>query len=143
MNQQVRILIADDQRSTRQGLKALLTHCPQVEIVGEAANGQEATCLVETCQPEVVLMDIEMPVMDGLEATKCIKRNWPEVKVIALTMYSKYKTEAFAAGVDSFLIKGSPTEALLGVILSLSQVGSEEFDGLGVGYRSVGNGNCS
>jgi DNA-binding NarL/FixJ family response regulator len=125
MNQWVRVLIVDDQRPTRQALKALLAHYSQVEIVGEAANGQEATCLVAACRPDVVLMDMQMPVMDGLEATKCIKRNWPEVKVIALTMYSKYKTEAFAAGVDSFLIKGSSTEALLDAIQNLSRISSE------------------
>jgi DNA-binding NarL/FixJ family response regulator len=125
MNQRIRVLIADDQRPARQGLKALLTHYPQVEIVGEATNGQEATRLVGVCQPDVVLMDMQMPVMDGLEATQCIKRTWPKVKVIALTMYSKYKTEAFAAGVDSFLIKGFPTETLLDAILNLSQISSE------------------
>jgi len=117
MNQRVRVLITDDQRPIRQGLTALLAHYPQIEVVGEAANGQEAIRLMAACQPDVVLMDMQMPVMDGVEATQRIKRNWPAVKVIALTLYSRYKTEAFAAGVDAFLIKGCTIEALLDVIL--------------------------
>jgi DNA-binding NarL/FixJ family response regulator len=126
MNQQVRVLIADDQRAARQGLKALLTYYPQVEAVGEAANGQDLILLIPACQPDVVLMDMQMPVMDGLQATRNIKRSWPHVKVIALTMYNQYKTEALAAGVDAFLIKGCATETLLGAILSFSQMSSEK-----------------
>jgi len=125
MNQRVRVLIADDQQPTRQGLKALLTHYPQVEVVGEATNGQEAVQLMAACQPNVVLMDMQMPVMDGLQATKRIKSHWPEVKVIGLTMYGKYKNEAFIAGVDTFLIKGCTVDVLLGAILSHSHTSSE------------------
>ena len=113
----VRVLIADDQRSARQGLRALLSLCPQVEVVGEAADGQEALRLVVECQPDVVLMDVQMPVMDGLEATKCLKCLCPEVRVVALTMYASYRTRALAAGADAFLLKGGPVEALQAAIL--------------------------
>jgi DNA-binding NarL/FixJ family response regulator len=126
MNQRVHVLIADDQQPARQGLKALLTHCPEVEIVGEATNGQEAALLVAACQPDVVLMDMQMPVMDGVAATQGIKLNWPQVKVIALTMYAQYRTKAFAAGADAFLMKGGSAEALLGAILNVSRVAVEE-----------------
>lgn len=126
MSQQIRVLIADDQQPARQGLKALLTQCPEVEIVGEAANGQEVTLLVTACQPDVVLMDMQMPVMDGLAATQSLKVNWPHVKVIALTMYGQYKTKALAAGADTFLMKGCSAEALLDAILNLSRVVVEE-----------------
>ncbi len=118
MKRQVRVLIADDQGPTRQGLRALLTLSPQVEVVGEATDGREAVHLVAKRQPDVVLMDMQMPVMDGLEATRCIKEQWPEVRVIALTMYPKYRVEAVAAGVDAFLLKGSPTEVLQDTILA-------------------------
>lgn len=117
MNQSVRVLIADDQRAARLGLRALLTHCPQVQIVGEATNGQEATTLIPACQPDIVLMDMQMPIMDGLEATRCIKSRWPQVRVIALTIYSKYRTEAMDAGADAFLLKGCTAESLLDAIL--------------------------
>ena len=126
MNQRIRILIVDDQRPTRQGLKALLTHYPQVEVVGEAANGQEAVQLVAAHQPDVVLMDIQMPVMNGVEAARQIKSNWPQVKVVALAMYGTYEIEALKAGVDVFLVKGFPTKTLLDAILNVNPISSQE-----------------
>ncbi len=118
MKRQVRVLIADDQGPTRQGLRALLTLFPQVEVVGEAEDGREAVHMVAACQPDVVVMDIQMPVMDGLEATRRIREQWPEVRVIALTMYPKYRVQAVAAGVGAFLLKGSPIEVLQDTILA-------------------------
>ena len=118
MEQQVRVLIADDQGATRQGLRALLSLCPQVAVVGEAIDGREAVNMVAKCQPDVVLMDMQMPVMDGLEATRCIKERWPAVRVIALTMYPGYRVKAVAVGVDAFLLKGSATEVLQNTILA-------------------------
>ncbi|MFC1975028.1 response regulator transcription factor [Chloroflexota bacterium] len=117
MKQPTRILIADDHPRSRNGLQALLATSSEVKVVGEAADGQEAVHLVEEYQPDVVLMDIQMPVMNGLEATQRIKSHWPKVKVIGLTMYGTYRAKALAAGVDAFLIKGCPAEELLGAIL--------------------------
>lgn len=122
MEQRIRVLIADDQQSTRQGLSALLTLCPEMELVGEAADGLEAVQMVAERRPDVVLMDMQMPVMDGLEATRRIKKEWSEIKVIGLTMYSRYKNSAILAGVDSFLIKGCPTESILDAILNLKHI---------------------
>jgi YesN/AraC family two-component response regulator len=116
MLQPRRVLIADDQRPTRKGLHALLDLTPEVEWVGEATNGQEAVNLVTEGQPNVVLMDIRMPVMDGLEATRRIKSQRPEVKVVVLTLYAEYQAEALAAGADVFLVKGGPSEALRNAI---------------------------
>ncbi len=115
--QHIRVLIADDRLSSRDGLKALLATRPVIDIVGEAADGHEAVQLVEQCRPDVVLMDVRMPVMDGLRATRIIKERWPEVKVIVLTMYPSHQTEALAAGADAFLVKGCPAEDLLEAIL--------------------------
>ncbi|MHB0857554.1 MAG: response regulator [Anaerolineae bacterium] len=116
VSQQRRVLVADDQRPTRRGLRALLTLMPDVEWVGEAANGKEAVTFVAEQRPDVVLMDVRMPVMDGLEATRRIKGQQPEVRVVVLTLYAEYRAEAFAAGADVFLVKGGPTEALWSAI---------------------------
>ena len=112
LSQRRRLLIVDDQRPARKGLQALLAFSPELEWVVEAANGQEAVNLVAERRPNVVLMDIRMPVMDGLEATRRIKSQRPEVRVIVLTMYAEYQAEALAAGADAFLVKGGPSEAL-------------------------------
>ncbi len=112
MNERVRILITDDKRSTRQGLKALLSFTAQVEIIGEARNGQEAVQMAEKHQPDVVLMDMHMPVMDGLHAIRLIKDRWPEIRIIALTIHSIYRAEALEAGADAFLLKGCAPEVL-------------------------------
>jgi DNA-binding NarL/FixJ family response regulator len=115
----VRVLIADDQRPTRQGLRALLALLPHpVEVIGEAANGQDAVRLTIANRPDVVLMDMRMPVMDGLEATRRIKSQWPEVKVIALSMYPLYRAQAHAAGADVFLLKGCTAEELQAAIVA-------------------------
>ena len=107
-----RILIADDKRPARKGLHALLSLCPQVEVIGEAVDGQDAVNLVAERHPDVVLMDMRMPVMDGLEATRRIKSQTPGVRVVVLTLHAEYQAEALTAGADAFLVKGGPPEAL-------------------------------
>jgi DNA-binding NarL/FixJ family response regulator len=119
MNEQIRVLIADDQQSTRSGLKALLSFAPQIEVIGEAINGQEAVRLVAKRHPDVVLMDIQMPVMNGFQATRLIKSQWPEIKVIALTIYPAYRAKALKAGADVFLLKGCTAESLQTAILGV------------------------
>ena len=113
----IRIIIADNRASNRRGLKALLAFEPRIAIIGEASDGKEAVDLVGKEPPHLVLMDIQMPVMDGLKATQKIKSAWPEVKVILYTMYPGYEKEAKLAGADYFLIKGSleasPTQIIL------------------------------
>jgi DNA-binding NarL/FixJ family response regulator len=125
--QHIRLLIADDAPRSRNGLRALLATfrlnnmtvrpAPEVEVVGEAADGQEAVRMVEQCRADVVLMDARMPTLDGLTATRLIKKRWPKVKVVVLTLYDSYRAEALAAGADAFLLKGCPPEELLEAIL--------------------------
>ena len=113
MAQPIRVLIADDSARTRQGLRVLFATWPEITVVGEAADGQEAMRLVAESQPDVVLMDLHMPVLDGVQATQLIKQQWPAVIVVALTMYAVEQSAALAAGADAFVIKGSAPERLL------------------------------
>ena len=117
MQERCKVLIADDNDRARNGLRALLAVQQEIEIIGEAADGQEAVQMVTERQPDVVLMDARMPATDGLEATRLIKDMWPEVKVIVLTMYPSYRADALAAGADAFLVKGCPLEELLEAML--------------------------
>jgi DNA-binding NarL/FixJ family response regulator len=111
-----RVLIIDDDSRSRDGLISLLTTVPEIEVVAEAPNGLEAVQLVESIQPDVVVIDILMPEMDGIEATQLIKKSWPEIAVIVLTVNGDHKEDSLAAGADAFLIKGASSEALLEAI---------------------------
>lgn len=117
MERPLTVLLADDRQSTRQGLRALLSLLPQVEVIAEAANGQQSVDFVAEYRPDVVLMDMQMPGMDGVEATRRIKELWPTVTVIALTIHPQYRAKALAAGADVFLLKESDPATLLGAIL--------------------------
>ena len=116
----IRVLIVDDVERVRQDLRTFLTLTGNIEIVGEASNGLEAIHLVETLCPQVVLMDLEMPVMDGYEATRQIKILQPSCRVITLTIHgdSTEEQRAFQAGADNFIVKGAPMEMLLQAIWS-------------------------
>ena len=116
MGQRIRVLIADDHAQSRKGLRALLSTCPTIEVVCEAVDGREAAQRVKELQPDVVIMDIRMPVWNGLEATRYIKANWPEVAVIALTIRASWRAEAMSAGADGFFLKGCPSKALLAAV---------------------------
>jgi DNA-binding NarL/FixJ family response regulator len=118
MNRQKRVLIVDDQPSALKGLKAILSFYAEMLVVGEAVNGQEAVRLVAELQPDVVIMDLQMPVMDGVEATRLIKKRWPAIKVIVLSVQATRRGEAFVAGADHFLLKGNGPDALQNAILS-------------------------
>jgi DNA-binding NarL/FixJ family response regulator len=113
MNKRIRVLIADDQSRARQSMKALLTTAPQIAEVREAVNGRDAVRLIEEAQPDLVLMDVRMPEMEGLETTRYIKRHWPWIKIVILSMYPEYSLAALAAGADAFVSKGeTPTKLL-------------------------------
>jgi len=114
----VRVLLIDDVQEVRENLRTILTLSGNIEIIGEAANGWEAVHLTESLQPDVVLMDLEMPVMDGYEATRQIKSRFA-CTVIALTVhdYESAREKARKSGVDTFLIKGAPVKTIVQTIL--------------------------
>jgi DNA-binding NarL/FixJ family response regulator len=106
LTRKIKVLVVDDQRSVREGTHALLGLARDIDATHEASNGREAVQLVAEEQPDVVLMDVRMPVMDGIEATRQIKASWPQVKVIVLSMYVEHREEALEAGAEQFLVKG-------------------------------------
>ena len=112
----IRLLLVDDNPHARRGMAALMSLHPEINIVGEASNGQEAIAAAETIQPEIIVMDVQMPIINGIDATRLIKDRWPHVKVIVLTIYPNYRVEAKFAGADAFLVKGCPAEELLSVV---------------------------
>ncbi|MGE0542602.1 MAG: response regulator [Dehalococcoidia bacterium] len=103
----IRIVVVDDHPVVRQGLRAALRVIPGLDVAGEAPDGREAVALVSSVQPDIVLMDLVMPVMDGVTATEAIKRADPHIRVIALTTFSEAELVlgALQAGADGFLLK--------------------------------------
>jgi CheY-like chemotaxis protein len=118
--ERIQVLVVDDQPRARQSLKALLTTWPAPHEIREAENGQEAVQIVEQWQPDVVLMDVAMPKMDGLQATRLIKARWPQVYVVVLTLYGEYEAEAMVAGADAFIGKGEPPDRLLTILSAIA-----------------------
>jgi YesN/AraC family two-component response regulator len=107
------VLIVDDDRASREGLRELIELRPDLRVVGEAIDGEEAVTLADSLHPDLVLMDVQMPKMDGLEATRRIKQRLPDIRVILLTMYREYRAAGERSGADAFLVKGEGIGALL------------------------------
>ena len=103
----IRVVLADDQRLVRSGFRLILASDPAVEVVGEAGDGREALACVRELRPDVVLMDIRMPVLDGIEATKALVREGHAARVLMLTTFDadEYVYEAMKAGASGFLLK--------------------------------------
>lgn len=106
----VRVLIVDDQLLMRDGLASLLDLQPGIDIVGTAENGRDAIDVAAECRPDVILMDVRMPVMDGIEATAEINRRFPEIKVLMLTTFDDeiYVRGALKAGSFGYILKNTP-----------------------------------
>ena len=114
----IRLLIADDHALVRSGLRSMLQREPGIEIVGEACNGREAVELCRSLRPDLVLMDVRMPEMDGLEATRVIKHQHPETGVLMVTMHENrdYILEATKAGAAGYVLKDAPRNKLISAV---------------------------
>ncbi|MEM6614672.1 MAG: response regulator transcription factor [Cyanobacteria bacterium P01_C01_bin.72] len=127
----IRILLVDDQSIIREGLSSLLQTQPDLEIIGEAGNGEQAIAQSLKLAPDIVLMDIRMPVMDGVAAIRLLKAQAPEIKILVLTTFDDdhYVAQAMAYGADGYLLKDTPSTELAQAIRSVNQ-----------GYTQMGPG---
>ena len=130
-NNVIEVLIVDDQKMIREGLKALIKTENDIDIVGVAENGEHAVKQVESLSPDVVLMDMEMPGMNGVEATKIISQKFPDVKVLVLSTFDnqEYVSRSLSSGAMGYLLKGTPAQELIDAIRSVHR-----------GYAQIGPG---
>lgn len=139
----IRLLLVDDQTLICQGLKAMLSLEPDLEVVGVAHNGAVAIEQVAALQPDVVLMDVRMPVMDGREATRQISQVYPQVKVLVLSTFDddQYIADAMRAGAKGYLLKDMPSEELAQAIrfvqLGYTQLAPGLMDKLIAGFAAA------
>ncbi len=130
----IRVLLVDDQSIIREGLGSLLRNKPDIEIVGEAENGQAAVEIATALQPDIVLMDVRMPVMDGVAAIRSLRQKAPDIKVLVLTTFDddEYITKAMGFGAKGYLLKDTPSEELAQAIRAVhkgyTQMGPGLFD---------------
>ena len=123
----IRVLLADDHNIVREGLRSLLEKDPEIEVVAMADNGRTAVQLAGELKPDVAVLDIAMPEMNGIEATRRISRDDPEIKVLALSMHSarRFVTEALSAGAKGYLLKDCAAEELVRAIRTVA--GNETY----------------
>ena len=114
----IRVLLVDDHMVVRSGLSTVLSVFDDLKLVGEAGDGEEAVRLCERLQPDVILMDLLMPKMDGVTAIKSIKARWPQIQIIALTSFKEkeYVEGALKAGANGYLLKDVSAEELVNAI---------------------------
>lgn len=122
----LRVLVADDQPLMRAGLRTLLELEPDLEVVGEAANGREAVAEVDRLRPDVVLMDVQMPGLNGVEATRTIRTQHPDVRVLILTTFDDERTvfEGLHAGASGYLLKDVSGEELAAAVRTVASGGA-------------------
>ena len=116
-----KILIVEDHTILREGLKSLLTTNPDIEIAGEAGDGREAVYLVEKLTPDLVMMDLSMPRMDGMQAIREIKLRWPKTKILTLTVHKteEYILTTLKAGADGYLLKDANYQEMMTAVRSV------------------------
>ncbi len=122
----MRVAVVDDHDLARDGLRDMLADEPDIEVIGEAANGQEALTLCSRLRPDIVLMDVRMPEMDGLAATRQIKQKFPKIIVMMVTMHENldYLLEALRAGAAGYILKDAPQHEVVDAVRQVMSGGS-------------------
>ena len=115
----IRILLVDDHQVVREGLRRMLQPETDMQVVGEAANVEEALAQADLLSPDIILMDIKMPETDGIEATRRVKKKHPSCNVVMLTLYEDYLAQAIQAGAAGFFLKGIKREELTTAIRAI------------------------
>ena len=134
----IRIILADDHRIVREGLQSLLASLPAMEVIADAEDGPAVVKLSRELRPDLIIMDIGMPELNGMEATRQIRAECPQVKVVALSMHSeaRFVTEMFKACASAYLLKDSAFEELacaIGIVLANGTYITPELVGAGAG----------
>ena len=137
----IKVLLVDDQSIVREGLASLLETKPDIEVIGEAENGKVAVMRSLELKPDVVLMDIRMPIMDGVAAIKALSQQAPQIKVLVLTTFDddEYVTQAMAHGAKGYLLKDTPSEELAQAIRSIHKGYTQLGPGLWEKANAPGN----
>lgn len=122
----IRLALVDDHTLVRDGIKALLSVIPTVIVVGEAENGADALVMVEHCNPDLLLVDINLPDMNGLELTRKIRDRYPTLKVLVLSMYDskEYVSESLRSGASGYVLKNAPSREIVAAIEAIKNGGT-------------------
>lgn len=128
----IRILIADDHTVVRSGLRSLFASAPDFSVIGEAVNGEEAVQLASECKPDIVIIDISMPKLSGIEATRIMKKDNPELKVLILTIHESkgYVYQMIRAGANGYVLKNAGKEELFAAVRAV--ISGEPFFSPGI-----------
>lgn len=121
-DEKIRVLIAEDHTIVREGIRMILAAQPDIEVVGEADSGHEAVAQARVLQPDVVVMDISMPGMDGIEATRLLKRTFPRMEVVVLTVHKsdEYFFQVLQAGASGYVLKGATSKDLVDAVRTVA-----------------------
>lgn len=119
----IRLMLVDDHAVLRDGLRNIISLVDDIEVVGEAVSGDDALLQVEKCKPDMVLMDINMPMKNGVEVTRILKKKYPHIKILVLTMHSheEYFMSAIREGADGYLLKDAPSDHVVEAIRTVAR----------------------
>ncbi|MBC3347096.1 MULTISPECIES: response regulator transcription factor [Pseudomonas] len=122
----IRVALVDDHSLVRDGIRALLSVMPQLDVVGEAENGAQAIEMVGRCQPDLLLMDISLKDMNGLELTRLLGKQYPSLKILILSMYDNYEyvSESVRSGASGYVLKNAPSREIIAAIEAIISGGT-------------------